>query len=231
MRLSTLFRIALVLIILGVVLSLASLALPQWPSISPDKLSAAGQIASAIATIFGISIAGLALFAYVSREEVGQSQADAAWVAKEALEQALHQFSVTLQWVGHAASAQSEFDADFAMQSVLLPAAATLLKDLDAARKSVLYRAISAESPFAAGGLLVILTSLLAWSIRSNQIHPALFRNLSELSTALRSVSKENVYRLVHQPLPSDAFDFVARAFVAEPTRPRSEQAANGRDA
>jgi len=83
MKLESLFKASLYIVGIGTVLSVASMFTPILGS--TDKISAAGQIAAAISGISSISLASLALFAYIKREDVETKLDESRYAALEGL--------------------------------------------------------------------------------------------------------------------------------------------------
>lgn len=85
-----LVRLSFWLIIIGWILSLIALTMPWWNVFEPDLLSNAGTFASAVATLFGIGIAGVAIWVYLEKEDARNIQADNALLQKNKLEVSLN---------------------------------------------------------------------------------------------------------------------------------------------
>ena len=82
-------RTFLALAVIGVMTSIASLILP-YIGLAPDLVSAAGQISSAFAGIFGLAVAALALQSYVWSESYEKKLQDDIWDSIKELDYAFN---------------------------------------------------------------------------------------------------------------------------------------------
>jgi hypothetical protein len=226
MNLVALFKLVRVLIIIGVIVALICLFIPFTTPLSADRISAAGQLAAAVAAIFGLTIASLALFAYINREEVGRLQADRAWQEKQQLDQALHQFASLIAIANTTTHGEIEKEYD----RLLHPALTMLLDSLATARKSDLYRALNNIKTTAPGKplaseLLLFFEAQIRASLHEHirGVDRSLFVYYTCLVDALSQITKDNVYDRAHIELSGRMSKFmreVAANFEKPPNPP-----------
>ena len=213
MNIVNLFKLVRVLIIFGIFLAIMSIVLPFVTRIDPNTLSSAGQISSAIAAIFGLAIASLALFAYINREEVGQSQADRAWIEKERLENALHQFAVLAEGA-YKIAGKGHPNESYYIKTFGAQALRNLSASIATARESDLYRVFSniqTEDGQSCGAWLLMLEAEILRNESEEKINENLVfiiqsNAISLLIKALSTVTKDTVYKQIHKPLSDEVF-------------------------
>jgi hypothetical protein len=224
MTLTNLIKLSFILAAIGVVLSLASIAVPWMIDtgvVSDSRWQAAGQISSAFAAIFGMLIASAALFAYLKREEVGQVQADQAYQQKLRLEQAIHQYCFFFERIEKKVS-QSALpkNDDYAQYNFLiLPSLSHLKNSLAEAAASDLYQALGSIPMKQAGGIdtngaieLIYLHFHIQRMMDDNVVNindNLLKKSLACLIEALSKTNKENIYKLIHQPLDKKPLEYM----------------------
>jgi hypothetical protein len=208
----SLFRFLRVLIIIGTVAALACLFVPFKTALGADRISAAGGLSGAVAAIFGLAVATLALFAYINREDVRRVEADRAWLAKQQLEHALHQFAEYLQlaYLMTDGRISDEFDR------LLKPAHVNLLEGLAEARNSAVYVALSnhvGPNETRASVLLLALEAQVRLSLSENRrtLDSFVLEKLHDLLTSLQQITQENIDGLLRKGLAPEPYEFLSR--------------------
>ncbi|MDI9337678.1 MAG: hypothetical protein QM539_04540 [Alphaproteobacteria bacterium] len=209
LSLSKLINISITLIVVGIISSLVSMGIIIYGNLIKDynKYSAAGEISSALANIFGLMIASIALIAYINREEIGQNLSDKAWESKEKLEQAFHQFAAIMQYANNNPKNKNFMD-DFDI--LIHPTLKYLNQSLKTAKNSDLYQALWSDyipsnkgQELKVGLLILLLNYEIDYQLnkKENIDLNLLLLFANKIIVALREINKENIYILVHDSL------------------------------